>query len=277
MERLLRQYSFEELYRRTGKRANAIYSLPKYLWLMEEEPDVYKNTHKFLLPMDYLILKLCGRYCTDHTCAGGTMCYDIERQTWAEDLIQACGLRAQLFPGNMRKRRGAGDAFAVGRRRTGAFGAHHRRHGRAGPKMRKFRRRAGQGVHYGIAGHGVLHRGAGFAPVGDPQCRIPLFPYLFPEAWVLEGLLSSGCVCYDWFRDILGAQTSFADLDACILGAPAQDRPVFFYPYLSGNLPRTGGKTAAILPGFLWRPQRGTWRAAFWRAWPTLCEATWRQ
>src|SRR5699024_6313910 len=90
MERLLRQYSFEELYRRTGKRANAIYSLPKYLWLMEEEPDVYKNTRKFLLPMDYLILKLCGRYCTAHTCAGGTMCYDIERQTWAEDLIQAC-------------------------------------------------------------------------------------------------------------------------------------------------------------------------------------------
>lgn len=235
MERLLRQYSFEELYRRTGKRANAIYSLPKYLWLMEEEPDVYKNTHKFLLPMDYLILKLCGRYCTDHTCAGGTMCYDIERQTWAEDLIQACGLRAQLFPEICASGAALGTLLpsvaaelGLSERTIVAMGAQDQKCASFGAGLDK----ASITVSLGTASciEALVSR-----PVGDPQCRIPLFPYLFPEAWVLEGLLSSGCVCYDWFRDILGAQTSFADLDACILGAPAQDRPVFFYPYLSGE------------------------------------------
>ena len=234
-EKLLERHSFEELYRLTGKRASEIYSLPKYQWIMEEEPEIYKKTYKFLLPLDYLILKLCGKCCTDHTCAGGTMCYDIEKQTWAKDLMDDCGLSLEHFPeicwsgtalGGLSP--AAASSLGLSENTVVVMGAQDQKCASFGAGLNANSITVSLGTAACI--EALIPR-----PQGDPQCRIPLFSYLSPNAWVLEGLLSSGCVCYSWFKDILGPQTDFAHMDASILNAPAQDRPVFFYPYLSGE------------------------------------------
>ena len=51
----------------TGHRPGASYTLAKYLWLKENEPDVYKNTYKILQAKDYMVYKLTGKFCTDYS------------------------------------------------------------------------------------------------------------------------------------------------------------------------------------------------------------------
>jgi len=50
---ILKKFSLKEMFYLTGKRVNPGYILPKLLWLRENEPIIFKNTHKFLMAEDY--------------------------------------------------------------------------------------------------------------------------------------------------------------------------------------------------------------------------------
>lgn len=235
MEQLQSLYDFKELYHITGKRLNSIYTLPKLMWIQQRQPDIAARTAKYLLPLDYLIFRLCGRFCTDHSCAAGTMYYDVEAQTWAEGLLRDCDLSSGKLPEILWSGTAVGTllpevAALLGLRgdTVVAMGAQDQKCASLGAGLSKDCITVSLGTAACI--EALLDR-----PARDAECRIPLFSYLHPKAWVMEGLLSSGCVCYSWMRDILGPGASFARMDEQILSAPPQDRPVFFYPFLSGD------------------------------------------
>jgi len=77
---IIKKEAGEELiYKITGKRVNSAYVLPKLLWIKQNRPDIYNAAYKFLMAHDFLIAKLTGEFVTDHTMAGGTLIYDINR------------------------------------------------------------------------------------------------------------------------------------------------------------------------------------------------------
>lgn len=76
----------------TGKTCGGSYVLPKLIWLRENRRALYDKAHKFLLPLDYLNLRLTGRALTDYTVAGGTMAYDIHNKCYDQRLLQAAGV-----------------------------------------------------------------------------------------------------------------------------------------------------------------------------------------
>lgn len=77
----------------TGKTCGGSYVLPKLMWLKKR--GLYENARFFLLPMDYLNLRLTGRAVTDYTVAGGTMAYDIENKCYDPMLLQAAGVEEE--------------------------------------------------------------------------------------------------------------------------------------------------------------------------------------
>nr|WP_231979603.1 FGGY family carbohydrate kinase [Tessaracoccus coleopterorum] len=87
-----------ELRRRTGKPLSGSYTLPKLLWLARHEPEVVARTSSFLLPMDFLLLRLTGRAVTDHTLAGGTMAYRLDTFAWDTELLEAVGIAPSTLP-----------------------------------------------------------------------------------------------------------------------------------------------------------------------------------
>lgn len=97
-ELLIDRVGKERIYRITGHRPSASYSIEKLMWLREEEPETYRATDTILLAKDFIVLKLTGRLVTDFNDASGTNAFDLESLSWSDEIIEASGLARSMFP-----------------------------------------------------------------------------------------------------------------------------------------------------------------------------------
>jgi len=74
------------------------FTAPKILWVQKNEPNIYKNTTKILLPKDYLRLKLTGIFATDMSDASGTCFLNVQKRKWSEEILNACNLNLNHMP-----------------------------------------------------------------------------------------------------------------------------------------------------------------------------------
>jgi sugar (pentulose or hexulose) kinase len=74
------------------------FTAPKLLWLKKQEPEVFKNIYKVLLPKDYIRLKLSGDYASDLSDASGTAWLDVGKRAWSEQLLTATDLNIEHMP-----------------------------------------------------------------------------------------------------------------------------------------------------------------------------------
>ena len=74
------------------------HTLPKLLWVMENEPEIYSMSYKLLLPKDYLAYKLTGRFVTDVSYASGTAMFDVKNRKWCDDVVNTFDLNPELLP-----------------------------------------------------------------------------------------------------------------------------------------------------------------------------------
>lgn len=72
----------------TGNIAYAGFTLPKILWMEEQEPENYRKIRHILLPKDYIIYKLTGQFATDYSDASGTLLLDVENKRWSEQMCK---------------------------------------------------------------------------------------------------------------------------------------------------------------------------------------------
>lgn len=72
--------------------------LANLLWVKEQEPENYTKTSKMLIAKDYLVLKLTGRYSTDHCDASTSSLYDLEQDKWSETVLKEFDFSKTLFP-----------------------------------------------------------------------------------------------------------------------------------------------------------------------------------
>ncbi len=223
LEVILRVYSEEELFKLTGKRVEAYYVLPKLMWLRDNLPQIYEGADKFLMVADFIVQKLTGEVATDHTLAGGTLLYDVVKNRWAEEVMERFGISPSKFPplhwggeviGYVRKEMGFKGALAViaGQDQKCAAFAVGIKRGKATVSL---------GTASAISCLSEY-------PILDTNKRIPLFPFLSPNKWVLEGVVSTAGASYDWARKVLKGKIKE-------LLPPERLRSLpFFLPHLSG-------------------------------------------
>ncbi len=97
-EELIEKLGFDHIYELTANRAAANYSLYKLLWIKNHQPEIYDKAYKMLQAKDYISFKLTGQMVTDHSDASGTGAYDIHKSCWSDEIIEAAGVRRDLFP-----------------------------------------------------------------------------------------------------------------------------------------------------------------------------------
>ena len=85
-------------YRLTGHRLSPSYGGPKFMWIKENEPEVYHNTYKMLNAKDYIILKLTNQFVTENTDASSTCFMDLDRLNWSQDLLYIMGIDYEKLP-----------------------------------------------------------------------------------------------------------------------------------------------------------------------------------
>jgi sugar (pentulose or hexulose) kinase len=84
-------------FRKSGLRPSFKHGLAKLMWLREKDPEALKGSI-WLSAADYVVFRLTGEARTDHSLAGRTYAFDIQRREWDEEWIERIGLDPGLFP-----------------------------------------------------------------------------------------------------------------------------------------------------------------------------------
>jgi xylulokinase len=71
---------------------------PILAWLHAHEPDAVTRAHAALQPKDWLRARLTGAVAAEPSDASATLLYDVIRQDWDDDVIEALGIRRDLLP-----------------------------------------------------------------------------------------------------------------------------------------------------------------------------------
>ncbi|MHC5228656.1 xylulokinase [Enterococcus sp. LJL99] len=94
---LMKHYK-EQLLEITKNSALEGFTLPKILWVQENEPENWEHTAKFLLPKDYLAYYLTGKMQMDLSDAAGTLLLDVQSEKWSDELMNAFSLKEEVMP-----------------------------------------------------------------------------------------------------------------------------------------------------------------------------------
>ncbi|EPH95895.1 xylulokinase [Enterococcus faecalis 13-SD-W-01] len=88
----------EKVLAQTKNKALEGFTLPKILWVQENEPENWKKTKKMMLPKDYLSFWLTGNYSIDYSDAAGTLLLDVPQKKWAKEILDEFQISEELLP-----------------------------------------------------------------------------------------------------------------------------------------------------------------------------------
>ena len=222
------------------------FTLTKFLWVRENEPENWARVSHVMLPKDYVRFRLTGERAIDMADASGTLLLDVTHRRWSSEVLSKTGIKEQMLPALFESPQVCGKVSAGGAEATGL---------RAGtPVVAGAGDQAAGAVGMGIARAGAVSATIGtsgvvFAstdrPAMDPKGRLHTFCHAIPGRWHVMGVTQSAGLSLRWYRDNFGAASPgvqkkdgrdpydvFADEASA---APAGSEGAFWVPYLMGE------------------------------------------
>jgi xylulokinase len=92
------QVTSDTVFEITGLFPLSHYSIFKWMWWREQQPDLFKNIWKFLCFGDYIGVRLGLRPLMDHSMATRTLAFDNRKKTWSQDLLDVAGVDLEKLP-----------------------------------------------------------------------------------------------------------------------------------------------------------------------------------
>ncbi len=228
-------YTREGIFSLTGKNPLPAYSLPKLLWIRKNQPDIWAKAYKFLMPLDFLTAKLCGRAVTDHSMASGTLFYDLERGCWSEEILSRYGIDEGRLPEILWSGEKAGTllpsvADELGMRADCivAVGAQDQKCAAKGAGLKEGTVTVSLGTAGAITKLWKNYR------AHDNQAT-PWCGYTEKGCWVTEGVIGTAGVCLRYTRDLLYPQDTYQRIDEEAEKAINEKTELLFYPFLNVN------------------------------------------
>ena len=236
----------EKFIQLTGNPVLTGFTLPKILWLKENEPANYKKLRKVLVPKDYIRFKLTGEFAADVSDASGTSVFDVKRRKWSSEVIDRLGLDKDFFPpvyesseivGKVNEETAKLTGLKVGTAVVAGAGD-----------------QAASGISCGIYKEGVMSvtlgtSGVVFASTDTvkiaPEGKLHSFCHAVKGKWHLMGVVLYAGGSFKWACENLGAEEkkeaqkegmSFYDVmtkEASEI--PAGSEGLIFLPYLTGE------------------------------------------
>jgi len=212
------------------------FTLPKLLWVRDNEPKAFTRVRRILLPKDYVRFKLTGEYVSDVSDASGTALFDVVRRRWSNELVERLGLDAEILPRVLESQEVSGVVSRAAAASTGlAEGV---------PVVAGAGDQAASAVGNGIVETGRVSctigtSGVVFAhtasPSYDPAGRVHTFCHAVPGAWHVMGVTQGAGLSLQWFRRNLAPGVEYDALTAEAGNAPAGSQGLYWLPYLMGE------------------------------------------
>lgn len=205
---------------------------PSLLWLKEHEPDIYRQARWVLQPKDWLRLKLSGEIHSEPSDASATLLYDLEKDDWAYDIVQALELRTDYLAPLIKSRDLAGTLTKLSARELGLTPGIPIAAGAADAAA-------------SALGSALLHEGQAQINIGtamqifvirnkaqiDPTLKTHLYRSSLDNYYAMAAMQNAG-LALEWVRKILGM--SWEDMYAEAFRYPSTEGLIFL-PYLTGE------------------------------------------
>ena len=231
----------ERLIQLTCNPALPNFTLTKFLWVRENEPENWKRVRAVMLPKDYVRYQLTGDRATDMADASGTLLLDVANRRWSNEMLEAAEIDRDLLPALYESPDVCGKVSARAAAATGL---------KAGTPVV-----AGAGDQAaGATGMGIVTPGAVSATIGtsgvvfaatdapalDRKGRLHTFCHAIPGRWHMMGVTQAAGLSLRWFRDQFGAGTDdgqdpYERLTEEAATAPPGCNGLLFTPYLMGE------------------------------------------
>jgi xylulokinase len=212
------------------------FTLPKLLWVRDNEPKLFSRVRKMLLPKDYVRFQLTGEYASDVSDASGTALFDVRDRKWSYEMANRLDIDRSILPEVAESSEITGRISARAAKDTGlAEGT---------PVVAGAGDQAASAVGNGIVKPGCVSctlgtSGVVFAqmqtPAYDPAGRVHTFCHAVPGAWHVMGVTQGAGLSLQWFRNNLAPGTSYDDLTQDAATSPAGADGLFWLPYLMGE------------------------------------------
>lgn len=212
------------------------FTLPKLLWVRDNEPQNFERVRKFLLPKDYVRFMLTGVHATEVSDASGTGLLDVVTRRWSREMVERLKLDSSLLPALHESADVTGQVTAEAAAATGLK--------EGTPVVGGAGDQAASGVGNGIVGPGVASctigtSGVVFAyldrPQYDPQGRVHTFCHAVRGKWHVMGVTQGAGLSLQWFRNQFAPGAEYDALTAEAATAPPLSHGLYWLPYLMGE------------------------------------------
>ncbi len=212
------------------------FTLPKILWLRENEPEIWRRVRTILLPKDYVRFRLSGDKASDVADSSGTLLFDVKKRAWSGEMLAAFDLKKDLFPSVYESIEITGMVSTQGASETGLL---------AGTPIV-----AGAGDNAaGAIGMGTVSPGTASVTIGtsgvvfvvtdkptlDLKGRTHTLCHAIPDRWHMTGVTQGAGLSLKWFRENFGCGKSYEELVNEAAKVPAGSDGALWLPYLMGE------------------------------------------
>ena len=212
------------------------FTLPKLMWVRDNEPANFDKLRKVLLPKDYIRFKLTGEYMSDVSDASGTSMFDVVTRRWSSNMMERLGLDMSILPGVCESSEITGAITAeVGAELGIPEGT---------PVVGGAGDQAASAVGNGIVASGIASctlgtSGVVFAHLDKPSYdrlgRVHTFCHAVKGAWHVMGVTQGAGLSLQWFRNQLAPGVEYDALTAEAAAAPPLSHGLYWLPYLMGE------------------------------------------
>ncbi|MUG87068.1 xylulokinase [Paenibacillus timonensis] len=226
------------------------FTLPKILWVQENEPELFAKASRFVLPKDYLRYRMTGQVQMEISDAAGTLLLNVPEGQWSEEIAAAFGLPAGFCSplvgstentGSLQPEFAAESGLSAG---TKVFGG-------------------GADNACGAVGAGIVRKGDALCSVGtsgvvltyeedknkDFAGKVHFFNHAHPGAFYAMGVTLAAGYSLSWFKESLAPELSFDELLKPVGDIAPGSEGLLFTPYLVGE--RTPHADSVIRGSFI--------------------------
>ena len=220
-----------------GSAAMPGFTAPKLLWVANNEPALFSQLSRVLLPKDYVRLWLTGEKKSDMSDASGTLWLDVSARRWSDKLLMLTNLSSAQMPALYE---GSECAGYLRQDLASEWGIRHAVIVAGG----------GGDNAASAVGVGAISDGEGLISLGTsgvifvvsdrfrPNAATGLhaFCHALPDRWHQMSVTLSAASCLRWVTRLCGASSEAELLQEIATAGPrVSQRAPIFLPYLSGE------------------------------------------
>jgi len=226
------------------------FTLPKILWVKENEADIWEKVKHILLPKDYLRYWITGKYNMDYSDAAGTLLLDIDKKEWSDEVASQFEIDKNILPPLVESIGYVGDILPDIQYKLGI--------------KNKVKVYAGAADNAASAvGSGITTKDKGMISIGtsgvvlankvnltgNEDGKLHTFNHAIPGSYYSMGVTLAAGKSLDWLKTTFGSNMTFDEFLEGIENVSPGSEGLMFTPYIQGE--RTPYNDSSIRGSFV--------------------------